>query len=328
MTKKRLLPLLLAAMVMFFASCETEVDIDADWKEITVVYGLLNQLDTAHYLRINKAFLGGDALQIAKIEDSSSYKNHLDVTMEGWNNTGMQHTINFDTVTVGNKDSGMWYNPYMVVYKGVGDLNPDFEYRLNIRNTVSGHQVGARTNLIKNFVVLRPVAGGRLTLFRGFTTSFAWRNGVNAKRYEPVVRFHYFEIPQGTTDTIPKHIDWVLSTVTANNLQGLGETDVSFGNDAFYEFVNNRLSDGFNGRRLCGRVHFIVSAGGEEYDTYMRVNGPSYSLVQDRPEFTNVENGLGLFSSRFSVVREKRLDPRAEDEIIKYNIGFVKNPNL
>lgn len=42
---------------LFFASCETDFDINADWKDITVVYGALNQNDSIHYIRIQKLFL-------------------------------------------------------------------------------------------------------------------------------------------------------------------------------------------------------------------------------------------------------------------------------
>ncbi len=328
MTKKFTLLLLLSSLIFTFTSCETEVDIDAEWKEITIVYGLLNQLDTAHYLRINKAFLGGNALQIAKIEDSSSYKNALEVTLEGWRLNEKVLTIPFDTASVYNKDSGMWYNPYMMVYKGLGELDTDLQYRLFIKNTVSGHEVTSKTSLIKNFVIKKPVAGGRLTLFRNFNTAFGWTNGVNARRYEPRLRFHFWEIPAGTQDTIPRHIDWMLSSVKSNNLLGEGEIEISFSNDGFYEFVRNGVSENFDGKRLCGEVDFIVSAGGDEYSTYMDVNGPSYSLVQDRPEYTNVDNGLGLLSSRYNILRTKRLDPRAEDEIIDLDVNFVKNINL
>lgn len=328
MTKKFTLLLLLSSLIFTFTSCETEVDIDAEWKEITIVYGLLNQLDTAHYLRINKAFLGGNALQIAKIEDSSSYKNALEVTLEGWSLNEKVLTIPFDTASVHNKDSGIFYNPYMMVYKGLGELNPDLQYRLFVKNTVSGHEVTSKTNLIKNFVIKKPVAGGRLTLFRGFNTAYGWTNGVNARRYEPRLRFHFWEIPTGTQDTIPRYIDWMLSSVKSNNLLGEGEIEISFSNDGFYEFVRNNVSENFEGKRLCGEVDFIVSAGGDEYSTYMDVNGPSYSLVQDRPEYTNVENGLGLLSSRYNILRTKRLDPRAEDEIIDLEVNFVKNINL
>jgi len=39
-----------------FVSCETGFNAIADYKEIAIVYGVLNQEDTIHYLRINKAF--------------------------------------------------------------------------------------------------------------------------------------------------------------------------------------------------------------------------------------------------------------------------------
>jgi hypothetical protein len=50
--------------------------------------------------------------------------------------------------------------------------------------------------------------------------------------------------------------------------------------------------------------------------------------VQDKPEYTNITNGYGLISSRHTVLREKRLDVRAENEIIALEVKFVTNPNL
>lgn len=329
MTKKILFALLSVSLYLWFSSCETDVDIDSDWKEITVVYGLLNQLDTAHYLRINKAFLGGNVLEMQKIEDSSSYRNNLEVIIEGWDGAQLHQTINFDTVTIDNKEPGEWYNPYMLVYKGVGELDPALLYRLTITNKTTGQQVTSATNLIKNFIIERPFSGGKLNLTRGFSTSFIWRNGLNAKRYEPLIRFHYYEKPEGAAEYTPKYVDWKLATVTSSTIDGTGKSETGFTNDAFYEFVNRSFEgDGFEGQRMCGKVDFIVSAGGMEFDTYMRVNGPSFSLVQDKPEYTNIQNGLGLFSSRYLVQLQKTLDPRTEDEILEYGNKFIKNPDL
>jgi hypothetical protein len=59
----------------------------------------------------------------------------------------------------------------------------------------------------------------------------------------------------------------------------------------------------------------------------MKVNGPSTSLVQDRPEFTNIENGIGLFSSRYLKKRNLQLNPLTEQEIINMeDLSFVKSP--
>ena len=73
--KKRLV--FFVFIISLFAACSTDFNINADWQEITVVYGLLNQKETTHYIKINKAFLGeGNALTMAQIEDSSSYFNN------------------------------------------------------------------------------------------------------------------------------------------------------------------------------------------------------------------------------------------------------------
>ncbi|HEY8367466.1 MAG TPA: hypothetical protein VIL57_09990, partial [Bacteroidia bacterium] len=52
-------------------SCRSEVDIAGNYKETTVVYGLLNQYDTVQYVRIQKAFLVNDnVLDYTKVPDS------------------------------------------------------------------------------------------------------------------------------------------------------------------------------------------------------------------------------------------------------------------
>lgn len=95
--KKRYVFLFFLASLI--AACSTDFNINAGWQEITVVYGLLNQKETTHYIKINKAFLGeGNALTMAQMEDSSSYYNNLEVKVEEWKNGAM--TRFFGTVTL------------------------------------------------------------------------------------------------------------------------------------------------------------------------------------------------------------------------------------
>jgi hypothetical protein len=325
--KNNLLLASLLSLILFFNACETDFDIDADWKEITIVYGLLDQRDTAHYFRINKAFLGGNALEVAKIEDSSSYKNALEVVLEGWDGSTLKQSVNFDTTTISNKDTGVWYNPYMVIYKGNALIDDRYEYRLFIKNTVTGKEIYSETKIVQDFSIVRPNAGGKASFNRGYTAKFSWKNAVNAARYEPNVRFNYFEVPYGTTDTIPKYIDWPQGTQFANNTQGSGEVEIFLSGDAFYDNLDRKLDKSFVGHRLAGTVDYFVAAAGVEYDTYLNVNGPSTSLVQDRPEYTNIENGIGLFSSRYQKERNLQLNPLTEQEIINMqDLSFVKSP--
>ena len=54
----------------FFSFIETDFDINADWKDITVVYGALNQNDSVHTSE-SEAFLSkGNVMQMALEPDS------------------------------------------------------------------------------------------------------------------------------------------------------------------------------------------------------------------------------------------------------------------
>ena len=74
--------LILLCVVQLVSSCSKDFKIDAPYKDITIVYGLLNISDTAHYIRIHKAFLdeSKNALVMATTTDSIYYKN-LSVTV-------------------------------------------------------------------------------------------------------------------------------------------------------------------------------------------------------------------------------------------------------
>ena len=70
---KKLTFLFLLSSILF-SSCETDFNVNADWQEVTVVYGLLDQNEDKQYIRINKAFLGNaDAFIMASVADSINY---------------------------------------------------------------------------------------------------------------------------------------------------------------------------------------------------------------------------------------------------------------
>ena len=50
-------------------------------------------------------------------------------------------------------------------------------------------------------------------------------------------------------------------------------------------------------KRVLGMdaVELILTAGNEDLNTYMQVNEPVTGIVTERPIFTNVNNGIGIF---------------------------------
>ena len=71
--KNRLITVI-GVLVVVLGACETDIDVNADWKDITTVYSILDPAEKTQYVRINKAFLGeGNALEYAQIADSINY---------------------------------------------------------------------------------------------------------------------------------------------------------------------------------------------------------------------------------------------------------------
>ena len=107
------LSIILFSIILFggVQSCSTDVDINAPWKDITVVYGLLNQNDNIHYIKVNKAFLGdASAYEMAAISDSVNYQDIIVNLYKIKTSNG-----DFDTIqtfifqdTVLQKDSGIF----------------------------------------------------------------------------------------------------------------------------------------------------------------------------------------------------------------------------
>ena len=43
-----------------------------------------------------------------------------------------------------------------------------------------------------------------------------------------------------------------------------------------------------------------MTIGAQDLKTYIDVNQPFSGIVQERPVFSNIDNGVGLFSSRYT----------------------------
>jgi hypothetical protein len=143
MIPKFLFPTLLLAS-LGLCSCTTKFDVAAPYKNITVVYGFLDQNDTAHYVRIEKAFLDNskNALVMATVPDSS-YFPALDVKMERFDVNGtLVDTIHLNRVDMNaegyTKQSGTFFTSPNYAYKFTILLDGNYTYQLVITNLLTG----------------------------------------------------------------------------------------------------------------------------------------------------------------------------------------------
>lgn len=308
-------------------SCSTDVDNFADYKDITIVYGMLETGVDTTFVKITKAFLGpGNALLIARIPDSSNYPGKLEVQLLGKVGSNNLPPITLDTITIHNKLAGdsVFYFPNQKVYYTRAALNPNATYTLTINRP--GGQVTSSTNMVNNFAILQPT--NRINFAATAPSLIRWNSAVNGKRYEVKMVFHYEELVPGIADTLKKTLTWNLGMRKSESLNG-GETlEISYLGEEFYNRLGGQMTNQLNVRRFAGPVDVIIACAGDELSTYIDVNSPNNSVVQERPQFTNIVNGTGIFSSRRTVVRTYRLSVQSEVKLVEdYNWGFEIKPS-
>jgi hypothetical protein len=284
-------------------SCDKTLKVNADWKDITVVYGLLDQTEDTTYIKVTKAFLGeGNALQFAQIPDSSMYPDKLDVRIEEYSGTTLLATHPCDTITIRNKKQGdsVFFYPDQLMYYTTAGLHENSTYKLIITNKKSGNEVTAQTFLLHDFSVDFPQVAASFLPGKSFRVK--WQPSKNGKRYQLVIRFFYLEALRSNPDSLyMRSLDWlVFNNVKPIDPASIQPFDLYFPGDAFYSVVESKIDTNYLiDHRVAHHCDFIFTVAAPDLNTYMEVTEPSLSLVQEKPAYTNITNGIGLFSSRF-----------------------------
>jgi len=339
-------------------ACETDFEVNADWKEVMVVYGLLDQSKTQQYIKINKAYLGeGDAMQMASISDSVNY-NPEDLEVKIYKAENVYNS--FDTLfsylefygelyklkdsiilrdTILEKEDGLFATDENIIYTTPSNFfltnNADEkDYILSIVNKKSGKQVWAKTNLINGLTldnnslmkmgfystdVLNPNATAP---YEKVTTTVKWNHSKNGYIYQIIARIYYWEYYNDGTNTL-EYLDWVQPTI---HYDGSIDMHYTFDGDAFVNFISANMpamQNEINYRNLA-YMELKYTVGSEDLYTYMAVNEPFEGIVQERPVFSNINNGIGLFSCRYNKVEIMLFTvATAKGLAIEYsNLGF------
>lgn len=336
---KKLTPFIIASLILLTA-CSTEFDVIDDYKETTVVYGLLDQNDSAHYIRINKAFLGeGNALIMAQQFDSLHYSNQLNIKLEQLKNNTVIKTFSLEKDSAIKKDPGVFSNPRQILYKVNGkvhkglDLKDDTTYKLTIANLVTGNVIIAETPLISGFTITVPKLSSTQFDFAGNSPPASlnqikrieWKTGKNGRLYETFIRFNYTEINKVTNSKTNKFVDWHFAPQNSMGIEGGEIMEVSFRGEEFYKFIEGSIDKNSNVWRYPGTLDFVFSIASEEFNTYMEVNAPATGIVQEKPHYSNITNGVGLFSSRLRDNSRKNIKLSNNSLIQLYSGSYTSN---
>lgn len=287
---------LLSIILIFFSnSCGKEYDLFDDYKDIAVVYGLINPQDSISYIRIEKAFLSkGDLYQCAQIPDSNLYPYKLDVKLI----SGSQR-IQFDTITIYNKKEGIFYAPKMQVYyavtKDLLDINNPLDLIINNDKTGSHISSSIAIHSAKDVRIYEPM------YFITFEQDdkVVFESIENVPTYQLVLRFHYMEqLPGDPSSQVFKFTDWIFPILRSETLYGNELFTIKYFGGAFYDHLLKTIDATTELERYHGFIELLVYTTDNHFYGYHESTTPSSSLVINRTIYSNIEGALGLFAAK------------------------------
>lgn len=291
--------------VFLLQACDNEVVLEGEWKDIPIVYGFISTSDTAHYIRIEKAYLeqGGDALEIAQIADSIYY-NNLNVSLKR-TETGQEYILEkVDGNLEGYvKEEGVFANDPNYLYKiKASDINLEGEEEIELlieRENPNLDVINAKTVMLSPFVFNNNAPANPMTTGEDErTVTVRWSVGEEAKVFDLSMIFYYAESIDGT-NWMNKSITWNI-TDRIENPEGFSQVKYDFKSKEFYQFIGNNIDIDATKQRKFIDFTFKVSGAGQELLDYLDISDANLGLTgaNQTPTYTNISEGRGIFTSR------------------------------
>ncbi|MDB9881602.1 hypothetical protein N8368_01130 [Bacteroidia bacterium] len=337
--------LLYSAFAFVLVGCENDLDVAADWKEVAIIYGALNPSDTKNYIRIQRAYLDETQSAVSYFnEQDSLYFDTLIVQIDEYKNGAFVKQFFLQKVD-GNdigypKDAGIFYSESNILYElsdriQASSYTTDYTYTLSVKNPRTGYTCTANTTSIGNPQVSAPLnetlGTVQVSTVEDHTVFTRFQEGKWARAYsiEMVLRIEEFSLSDPTENEI-KTLKWKMVNLgKTKRIEGFEEATYLIPSVNFFATVASQLQENpLVNRRL---VDFDLKFYGisDDFNTYLSVNKPSIGIVQKKPEFTNVDNGLGIFTSRHIkgfYNRQYHNSTLSQLQLSEYtkNLGFVK----
>jgi hypothetical protein len=325
-----------------FSACKPDFDLNAPYKDVTVVYGILNYQDPVHYIKIYKGFqsheTGGVYLD-AQNPDSIYYNvGDIDVILKEYNNKGnFIRDIRMEATNEHPKDEGIfYYDEKRIFYKTEEEIKKENSYKIVITNNKTGKVTESQgmTPIVGDFKIKTPnsidMTADKIAM------TFEKAPLASDSCYEFIVKLHYFEVDKTTHNVVKEDsITKVITTVgeyyeiDKNSGYYVKKFSATFYDDLAEKLVPNAKVIRYIGFKEGGQYDTQLPikidgwAAGTSMKNYLLSNKPTSSFVQINTIYTNLQvtggDGLafGFFSSRVkSPTQECSTRGLSEDSLV------------
>jgi len=317
--KKVLLGICAALIIVQMSSCSEDFEVAAPYKDITLVYGMLNQGTNVQYIRIQKAYIDENrsALELAKIADSNFYTD-IEVHMKAINGSGsvvsdqILSRVNLNDEGL-PKEPGTFFTDPSYAYKYSQVLNPGYTYRLVVTNKVTGNVDSATTSIIDaspaNFEVYEFTRNAYTIAFQQNNATSKLTLSVDrvspaAKYFEGYIRFKYVTVE----NSIQKDSSFIWRFASVAIPDGQGNAKIEVPTNQFLPIFKANIPAATTTQlRYLDSADMYIWAAESNYYNYMLANQVQGGITADqvKPVFTTIQgkNVVGILGARAQRIR-------------------------
>lgn len=327
---------------VLLASCSTDVDLYAEYKQVPIVYGLLDANADTNFIKITRSYyVQGDPYEMALNPDSSNYPGKLDVRLVEYCNGDSIREIIFDTITIHDKMQGVFYAPSQKLYYTterfpLNNRNQKYSYLLKV--VLPDGTLITRTDLVgdSGFDVQSLGVNFSKAYFGAASRRFLFHPAINAAFYDVYFAFNFKEQREPDGDSVPRTMQWYIGTYVDYELSHFMEGDCyvfHYRPESFFaeleSFIGaDTLKAGVYLKRFFGDypVDVIIAAGGDKLSQYVHTSDALVGATQVSNDFALINGGNGVFSSRMTIRHAVGLGGETVPDLLaerKYGFKFI-----
>lgn len=322
-------------LLLFFGlsllfNCSNEFDLIAEGKDIPIVYGVLSSSEEFNYIRVERAFVDQNqsALDLAQDPEFLYYDNII-VNLK---NADTQQEINLERINVEElgieRETGVFATSPNILYRFKEENFPlEDDQTINLTITDGDTEqilTESSTKIVGKYAISESAPANPLLFRYDSDFTITWRSDEDqALFYDVFMKIKYEEQnPADPSEWIEKELLWTLDQTI--------ERPVSAGNQLapsisfimpgikFYEFIAQNIDGSVETLRNFRGIDIIVNAGGENLFNYIDVGSANTGITSNQiiNNFTNLSEGLGVFSSKSTV------------QVTDYNLRSISRDSL
>jgi len=317
-------------LILSFISCNNELNVIEEFKDIPVVYGVISATESVQYIRLERGFIDANtsALELAKDPNQLYYPDaQVSLVLK---ETGEE----FPLEMIDGEDEGYPRED------GVFAQSPNYLYKINSADMtiIEGQDyelkidrggddlpiVTASTKMVAKSRLISPNPSTTSAIDFNYVqfNTFSWLGGDGAATYDFYIRFNYRERVGSNGPFDDKSVTWLVIKNTE-----LDEYETAGRN--FYSFLSGAIPQDQNYERRFSDIDVVLESGGQEILELNRINSANLGITssQDVPSYSNLSEGRGIFSSKYKdEITGISLSPRSLDSlangIITGELGF------